>query len=836
MRKAKKITLFYSIWIFLLFSFTLVKCENIIDSSFKSIHTYSWIKAQPHLEFGVWLFKKIKKPAKPIKLTGETWLPIKNNSQLSFKFIVKSTTNNASENLKLDLLTLDDLLQLQKIINNRIYSIYISNINNIYLYQKLNSDFHFTDILKTKPTNIKSTLNNLSYKLRFSGYFSKVNLFFHTEEKTLIFSLELEINPILYSIEFLDTDKLLISNEALCELASKQIGYPKSLNQLSTLTKNIIHWYNCRGYKWISAITFDQENHHHAYIKVTEKFIKKITYNLYPLINHEIPKDIPEDKLLPFNLINYLANIFFKINTRPNILKIEKAMHILKETRFFYNFYYDIKTSPESSNVEIIICFIPYTDNQVYANIEKILKKLGSIPQEDIYIENLIHLVLKDSSKLHSYQQPVSSNTYKNLSTLYLYNFDKSYNSNNILIDIESYTPLLQRDLGINEKFELYQYHSKIYFFQESRHLGFKYDFVNFTYKEEDHVSQYDFSYNIPINIDKPIFLPIATRIFDNLTLIKNQNQKFSFNALMQTKKTFSSTVEIRRKGVELFFKKKFKYYENNISSTLTTRNINYKTLNFKRNHLLFHHLRKSLKITKNSVLNNFKTPKEIKKMICQKFYIFNFRIQLPKVDDWFHPTTGDFLQVDFLQFRPNYKIISTSYTSQAYTNEMYFLKYIKYLRTRPKDQYSAYHMILWKIFIGNLSGKKTLYSLPDRLRYQKYTAVNVGYSEISKEPNHLSEYLFEYHFRMFYYTNPVIFIKFLKDSPLFEEYPFPHIQGELFYSKRLNLSNLSTGKYIGIGWEFRTIIPQIPPIRIEFIPQLAGKDKISIRVIPYLY
>ena len=81
-----------------------------------------------------------------------------------------------------------------------------------------------------------------------------------------------------------------------------------------------------------------------------------------------------------------------------------------------------------------------------------------------------------------------------------------------------------------------------------------------------------------------------------------------------------------------------------------------------------------------------------------------------------------------------------------------------------------------------------------------------------------------------------MIFIKWIQDSPLLEEYPFPHIQGELFYSKRLYLSPLSSGRYIGIAWEFRTMIAQIPPIRLEFAQQIPGRGRLYLRVIPYLY
>nr|YP_009296807.1 hypothetical protein Bangp_068 [Bangiopsis subsimplex]AOM66150.1 hypothetical protein Bangp_068 [Bangiopsis subsimplex]ARO90490.1 hypothetical protein [Bangiopsis subsimplex] len=730
--------------------------------------------------------------------------------------------------------------EIYNVIKQTKQTIHIDKITNFYLYNKLNSVFNFEKIAYAKSSKFKRQLNNLINDIRFSGYFSTVNLSFSTSNREIIFNIELEINSILNTVEILNITNLIIPSKEVVQLSNELIGYPKSLAQLNLLSSKIRSWYINRGYQWLDIKVYDiLSSNHKVFIEIVEGLITDVKYKLCPLINHEISPETPLLKFVPFNFINQITETFLKIGNKPNILMIEKAMHLLKETRFFYNFYYDIKSFSNNSKIEVIIYFVPYRDNKIYLNLEKILQKVEFIIHEEKTLQNLIIYILQNS-KQHYLNKKINSSTKRNLSALskrYIYNLIEHSFFNNKFLSADNNNPLLELQLATNEDFELYQYHSRINLFQEARYIGSRYDFINFNFKQEDRTIQYDISYNFPLEINRSTFRPIAIRIFDNLTFIKDYTQNFRLNYLLNKKLIIPTIYKLKRKGLEIFFKRKFQFNGINLSSIIATRKIYYNNINFKRNHFLMFNLSKQKIFNLPDLLSYaYITSKQLGQLVTQKFNIINLRAQLPMIDDLYHPTTGNFLQLDFVQFKSFYDLTESFNTNLYKINQLYFLKYINYSKIMPTHKPSLYHLFISKIFLGYIVGNKNLYSLADKLRYQKYTSEKVGFTEFSHWPNSCNEYLLEYHYRFFKYTNPVLFIKILKDSPLYEEYPFPHVQGELFYSKRLNLSNLSTGKYFGIGWEFRTIISQIPPIRIEFLPQLPGTEKFCIRVIPYLY
>nr|YP_010336876.1 hypothetical protein MW559_pgp010 [Stylonema alsidii]UNJ15282.1 hypothetical protein [Stylonema alsidii] len=759
--------------------------------------------------------------------------------------VVKSLFNKKlHENIEVNTTT-EYLEKLNNILNDKIHSITLENISDFYTFRKLNSSFGFSLLENNQTNHARKSIISLINKLRLSGYFSQIHLESKTYKNTIIFFLELKLNPILNEIEFTNTQSLLIDHQKLKLYSYNLIGYPNSLTQLKLLSHQIKHWYKCRGYQWVHVKIYDQEfsTSNKVYYDIIEGILDRITYKICPLIGHEINKNVALERFIPIDLVNEILYTHLKNGQPPTLFNIEKAMLALKDTRFFYNFYYDVNFIHLTKNIELIIHFVPYRDHEIQAIIDKIIQKISLT---HLYEKRIEELIKKDYLPKHNLyktslflSQDLQINSIDNLTNRYIYGIKNQYTAENMLLNFNIQNLLYDIELGLDENFHLNQYHSQIYFFENLHYFRHNFDFINFTFQEKNTSSQFDFSYDSPLNVNKKLWNLLATRIFNNLTLVKSENHQFTFNNIISKKRLIKHTSEFKRKGIDFVFQRKFIRKEN-ISSILGSRIISYANLNYKRSNLLFNLLKEKYSTLKQDFIfleKNFINKKEYFKFIIQKFKIWNFRIQWPHIDNLYHPTIGYFTQFDFVQLRPDLNLInSTEKITQNRTYDLIFFKHISYFRNRPLYPSSPYHLMLFKIFVGQFYGQSTLFSLPDRLRYQKLQTRQAGYFPNEKNKNSLGEYLIEYHFRLSKYTNPVLSLKLLHDSTLFEEYPFPHVQGEFFYSNRLDLFPVSSGKYLSIGWEFRTMISQIPPIRIEFIQEIPGKGKIYLRVIPYLY
>jgi len=860
-KKIKDIYLFFTLYLCITL-ITFANTHPLYLTTYNSGDIVIVKKCLPKLGFGSWLMKKIRRPTPPLEIKGDPWLPSnfiqgQGKHRLSVTFVVQSLTNETydkadeekpNRNTKIPIEKLDDLL------GDTTHRIYLSEITNSYLFNKLNKVFSFTYLETIKIPTVRKEIASLINRLRFSGYFSRINLSYNTYRKTAIFTLELELYPILTKVEFLNIQNLLIPAHELQELVLSQVGYPKSLTQLTLLSRKIQHWYACRGYQWVhvKGLTKSEENYQVSF-QIIEGTLESITYKLCPLVNHEIAQTTEIDKFIPIKFVDQMMSLYLEKGSMPTLYNIEKAMNSLKETRFFYNFYYDVTFPWDTDKIEIIIHFVPYRDNETQLMVDKTIKKVEPQDNKEEGVQNLIDIVLQD--KTHSDIRKISVKkhhliyNYKTLATSYIYGTKALAPLSQMLLSRDIKNSLLDVEFGLDENRELYQHHSEIYFFHSMRYFSREYHFLNLTFREKDHLTQYDLSYDMPLNINQRQLYPLATRIFSNLTSVEPEDNNLFLTNLISKKQLRNASCEFRKEGIDLFFKRKF-IAGSNIASTIGSRLIRYNNLKFSSKTQAFNYLKNKLKnwISQTGKLHrtprqyklvnqNYTVRKDLNSLIVQDFKILNFRIQFPYLDDTYHPTIGHFSQLDFLQFRPNLSLItSMDYGEGSKTTELYFLKHISYFRSRPKHSHSPYNFFFFKIFCGKLSGDKLIFSLPDRLRYQKYATKQTGWAVLKELSTSFGEYILEYHLRILKYTNPVIFIKWIQDSPLLEEYPFPHIQGELFYSKRLYLSPLSSGRYIGIAWEFRTMIAQIPPIRLEFAQQIPGRGRLYLRVIPYLY
>lgn len=523
------------------FAILVIKHINYskFSSNYDTLQTHIIPKQKScYFAFSSWLLKKIRKPNPPLQLNGENWLPAirhKEIYELSFEFVVKSLVQTNVVDEPQAKTRSFQIQQLNEILDENTHYVLLQNINNQYIFNKLNPFFAFSSMENVQITNIRQCLASLINTLRISGYFSKVNLTYRTNQKTITFYLELKLNNILTEVEFQETQNLLIPKENLEEFASKLIGYPNSLTQLNLLSEKIKHWYSCRGYTWVHVKNFNYNNKlSKVYFKITEGILEKLTYKICPLVDHEIEKLTPLDKFIPTNFVDEIMSVYLTKGSLPTLFNVEKAMRILKDTRFFYNFYYDVNFVSDTRAIEIIIHFVPYRDNEIRAALDKIIKKIDLMNLHEKKLQNLFHKVFISKSQdslsdlfLDTDLNIVSST---NLVNRYIYGADYNYALDSILLNFDVQNSLYDIELGLDENFELHQHHSEIYLFQNLHYLKNKCHFSNFTFREKDYISQYDFSYDTPLNVNKKTFVPLTTRIFDNLTMVKSGDQRFLFN------------------------------------------------------------------------------------------------------------------------------------------------------------------------------------------------------------------------------------------------------------------------------------------------------------------
>lgn len=293
-------------------------------------------------------------------------------------------------------------------IPNNYDEIYIQGIKNKKLLDQIKKFFKFDILLNSSGKITRYEISNLLYKMKTSGFFTKLKLIsvkIHKKQKIIIY---VSPNITFSKIEVLNNNKKIVPYKYINQLFKHQIGYPQSLYQLNTALHKLTTWYHVQGYYYtITQIIRNDDNPEHIILNISEGIIDKIdfifmppyqnvlltTANIYIILVQRLlgisKKNILNTKYLDFNIqclkeqeilkncsyrIEYIGkkrdhlaikiylffhpyktlNLLFEQSCHPcSTKKIGKQLIKYYSTQYFYNYYnkYAFYNSLKYSNI-----------------------------------------------------------------------------------------------------------------------------------------------------------------------------------------------------------------------------------------------------------------------------------------------------------------------------------------------------------------------------------------------------------------------------------------------------------------------------------------------------
>lgn len=271
--------------------------------------------------------------------------------------------------------------------------IIIQGIKNKKLLNQIKKFFKFDLLLNSSGKITRYEISNLLYKMKISGFFTKLKLICiktHEKQKIIIY---VSPNIIFSKIEVLNNNKKVLPDKYIKQLFQHQIGYPQSLYQLNTALQKLTAWYYFQGYYYtIIQIIKNRVNPEHIILNISEGIIDKIDFIFMP----------------PYqNILLKSANIYIVLIQRLLGINIKSALNIK---------YLDLRIQHLKKQEILKDCSytIEYTDKRQHHLVVKIYLFLHPSKTLNLLLEQFYHT---------SSTQKLGKHLLKYCFTQYFYNY-----------------------------------------------------------------------------------------------------------------------------------------------------------------------------------------------------------------------------------------------------------------------------------------------------------------------------------------------------------------------------------------------------------------------------
>ena len=300
--------------------------------------------------------------------------------------------------------------------------IHIRGIKNEKLLGHIKKFFKLDVLLNASGKITHYEVSNLLYKMKISGFFTKLKLISiktHEKQKIIIY---VSPNIIFSKIEVLNNNKKILPREYIKQLFKYQIGYPQSLHQLNTALHKLTTWYYFQGYYYtITQIIRNKKNPEHIILNISEGIIDKINFVFMPPHQNTLLKTTKTYTIL----IQRLLGIYIKnaLNTKHLDLRIKylKKQEILKDCSYA----------------------IEYTDKTQYHLAIKIYLFLHSPKTLNLLLEQFYHLSSTRELGKHLIRYYFTQHFYNYYNKYIVYDLLKYKNTyQHVKLKLTSYTPI----------------------------------------------------------------------------------------------------------------------------------------------------------------------------------------------------------------------------------------------------------------------------------------------------------------------------------------------------------------------------------------------------------
>nr|QUE28148.1 hypothetical protein [Sahlingia subintegra] len=665
----------------------------------------------------------------------------------------------------------------------------------------------------------KKEINSLLTEMKRSGYFHRINIKSEILNKLQTITIECTTMPEITSLIIKNNKNLIIPNKLIKKLFARQISAPQNFQLINSAVKNIYKWYYDKGYQWVNINVIQEENNPDVIVlKISEGIIDSIQFKF----SNQTSTFLSRNNSELLQRIRDFLNI--KENCRLNYYEIESRLTELKQKQIFDNCDYTVLQSKKKDDkLDLLISIYELPDKTTILLGQNTNLSPGIIETIESKIFNSINTLFKEFIYVH-YQvereineQQKSTINIKEANYIPIYGYNSQAIINRTITEPQLFLPN-----------DLYEWYANPVHFINSNNLAIHYnihnigkqkEFIKIRFKFPSVNKNFVVTYCKPwLNLYKKQTGLIQIKFFKqsfysshkkiNNLLSQMFNHKFIFLDSLSTMKTFKSKLNMQF-GNNWGLKETFRIE----SIELNTTSIKKKSeTSFSKNleYLTKLNLNPYMFIYTNSQLTN-KTNSKFISIDTKLRYKFNYNYDI----DWLK--TGNNFMVISKYSIPSYKSVRKK-LSHHYTkfSQRTILKYILYRNFDFSKQKQIFnrHFAFWDVEIGNLIGSSTFFPWFEKFEIKFPDYIINNKNRIPNFPKLLCRIRFEYHLgtpknhSLFFFFNYI----YSDERPIF-------YKTEDLLKTLSRINDVNNGNYkinTGIGYQLKTSIHRLPPIRIE--------------------
>nr|QUE29537.1 hypothetical protein [Erythrotrichia foliiformis] len=702
------------------------------------------------------------------------------------------------------------------------------NLNNF-----IRLKFKLEDLEQNNQEIGQQTLNSLLNAMKISGYFRSVNIKSKIINKQQRITIECHSMSPLKSVKIQNNHKVIIPQKLIYRLFKEQINKPQNYKLINKALKCIYKWYYEKGFQWVNVKVIQKEPES-IELKITEGIINSIQFRFIKHMEESKSKHI-------FFIQSIREFLNIKEGCRLNYNEIETKLNELKQKNIFENCDYTVlKSKSQPEQLDLLLSIYEPPDRTTFLLGNNTNFRPGIVETIESKIFNSINIFFKDilytnkvSLNQNNEQQEYLTNI-RNKSYIPIYN----YNSQKIINKILT----AQHTFSVGD---LYEWYANPTHFINSNSLGIHYNIQNIGAQKE----YIKVNFKLP-SVHKNL---IITYCKPWITLYRNRN------SLLQIKFIKESFYANHKKVTDLLsqiFNYKFIFLDSlssikrlkvklktqldncwGLKQTLRVESIEQKKTSLqkkseillakivtdlttlKQNPHIFIHGTSQLVSNTNS--NFFSIDTKLK-------YRFNYNHDI----DW--SKSGSNCMV-LAKYSMPYTVTSQNKLSQHYKkfSQRTILKYTGYKHYDSEKIICNHHFSFVDLEFGNLIGSSTFFPWTEKfeLKFPDYMIKEKG--KIHNFPSSFYRIRLEHHLGNPENHSILLFCNYLHSN---KRNLFHGNKDILNITSRIANNEGPNSRFNGgIGYQFRTSIHRLPPIRIEFSISPQSGITIYFRIIEVL-
>nr|QUE28899.1 hypothetical protein [Porphyropsis coccinea] len=722
--------------------------------------------------------------------------------------------------------------------NNVTKKIIIEGINDKYFKNKMFSLFNLDYLEETQKEITKQEINKLLKTLTLSGYFKTVQIKSELLNKIQNISIKCSLMPSLTMVTLQNNKRLVIPQKFIKKVFNKQLNKPQNFQLIHQSIKKIYKWYYDKGFQWVQIHINEQQTPEDSInINIFEGQINSVKFKFEDSTKNHKHKN----RIKSINLIRDFLNI-----NKGQILnshQIESQLGELKTKKIFASCDYNVVPSRNNNKeLDIIISMYDLSDRTAFLIGRNTSFTTGIIEAIESHILNSINLVFHQSIYKHRIENTTLLNEEENhehiLKNTKCVEINQKYNMNYPLVLNHILTNSQLYDIQ-----DLYEWYTKPLSFNITNNLSTKYNIQNLG-TQKDYISLHFEIPNIHNNFTliycKPwIYLCKYQNVFLEIQLIKKSFYRKSktftdafndfFNNNLILSGSLIQTSKIRSKL-------KIKLSENFILKILVGAERNSYNISYLKKISEFiynHHLNKTQNNQINSEMFWFNKPNINSNTILHGFSVeTRLKYNANSIDDIDWLKEGAYITFISKFFIPLSQIdvqTSQNYTKKFAQRNILQASFFKILYLIEKKKPFNKQCFLYNTEIGHLFGSSTFFPYLEKFELKSPESIRGYTNSISEFPKLFYKQSIEYHLAT--PNNHSVF--------LFCDYIYmTHRTNFLFNNELLKLLIITHKEKqyknkigFGIGYQLKTSIKSLPPIRIEYAINILNERSIYFRV-----